>query len=233
MSEFAITAQVIDRVSYGLGLAPERISKTVIRRFYTERNQFVGKKKGKVAGSFTRSVMSIRRRSRPGKIPINVAGLFRGMVRTPDVEKNVNGLTMTMGILKDNPKPFVRGIMQLQKGYTRMSGKFMPIPVYKNLEKAGITGGFYSHFRKMAEADDLVTILTGGQVLFISKEMVDNGADVFDATLFVGAKRITARPQNFQFLEKWKARWPGFLTRLDNAIKKEIRSIETGRVKAK
>jgi hypothetical protein len=230
---FVIDAQVVDRVSYGLGLAPTRITSAVMRRLYTERNQFVGKKKGHVLGSFTRSVLRISRRSRPGKMPINVAGLFRGLVREPPKQDSVNGLFLKMGLLRDSPRPFVRGIMDLQKGAIHTSGKFMPVPVYKNLAKIGITGGFYRAFRTMMGNDELVSVRLGGTMLFISKDLVEKGANAFDACLFTGAKRVSIRARDFHFVDQWRARWPGFMSRLGNAVEREIRAVEERYVRAK
>lgn len=223
---FAFSATVEDRVSYGLGLAPERITATVRKRLFVERNRFVGKGISRV-GSFTRRVLNLRRRSRPGKMPVTVARMWRGMMHIPNA-KSIDGMTMQMGIIKSTTRPFVRGLIGMQEGYSQTSSKFMPVPVYDNLAKAGIVKGFSKAFKSMAAGDELITIRTGGQVLFVSKEMIERGASVHEATLFVGTKRVTVRPVNFGFMDKWNATWPGVQKRMGNAIKKEIRDIEKG-----
>lgn len=232
MPVFELSAKVIDRASYGLGLAPKRISGAIMRRFYIERNKFVGKRK-KSTGTFTRSVLARSRRGREGRLPIAVAGMFRGEVKGQlGAGKSMNILSLRMGILKSNPTAFMRGIIELQEGFSHSASGFMPVPIYKNLAKLGINFNFFKRFKEMMSAGELETIRIGGQVLFVSKKLKEGG-DIYDAAMFVGTRRINVRPMNFRFIDKWKAAWPGFQKRLGNAIEREIRAVEKGYAEAK
>jgi hypothetical protein len=231
MPVFELQAQVIDRASYGLGLAPKRISRAIMRRFYIERNRFVGKRK-KSTGTFTRSVLAMSRRTRSGKLPIQVAGMFRGVVKEQLKTGSMNILSLRMGILKDNPTQFMRGIIEMQEGYSHSSSGFMPVPIYKNLAKIGVTYNFFKRFKEMMSAGEIESIKMGGQILFVSKKLREEYGDVYDAALFVGTRRVNVRPMNFRFIDKWRAAWPGFQKRLGNAIEREIRAVEKGYAKA-
>jgi hypothetical protein len=225
---FEFDATVNDTISEALNVAPERIFGVVRKRLYIERNKFVGKKKSGLSGSFTRSVLRYRRRGREGTMPLQVAGMFRGFLKTPEYFGEQE-MALRLGILSKRPKPFVRGLIELQHGdTTHTSGKFMPVPVYDNLAKLGITSKFGRTFRQMIESDRLVSIRTGGQVLWIDKEQIEAGANIAEATLFVGTKRVTARRMNFGFIEKFITQWPAWQTRMKNAVDREISNINKG-----
>ena len=215
-----------------IGFAPERITTTIRRRLYVERNKFVGNRKKRQKGSFTSSVMRRKRRGRPGTMPINVAAMFRGFVKV-GAKDSVDRMTLRMGILKKHPRGFTRGIMELQKGFTHTSSKIMPIPVYDNLAKVGISSKFTKSFHQMIASGELVTIQEGGNVLFISENLIEQGGNVYDSLLWYGTHRMTARANNFGFIRQWNTRWPKVHKRLQNAVNRTVRSIEKGYVRAR
>ncbi len=217
---------VVDTISKALEIAPQRITSVIRKRFSAERNRFVGNRRKGKAGAFTRRVLALPLRNRPGTMPMKIAGRFRGFVQSPTEDSGE--ISLRMGILSPSPKPFIQGVVQLQSGYSRTSGKYMPLPVYSNLAKQGVTKNYQKTFAQMMQNDELQPIKLGGKVLFVNKEMLRGGADVDDATMFIGVKRVSVPGYDFKFYQRFLQAYPAMQVRLKNAIDREIAAINRG-----
>jgi len=221
------------QVSAWLSIAPKAVTSAILKRLYKEKARFVGAKKGNKIGTYTRHVMRMNRRGRPGKMPMNVARIFSGLVKVPRGGKNVENVTLTLGMTKENHSPFVQGIIGLQSGYTRTTSSWMPIPNYSNLEKVGITGKYYMNFKTMADRGELIPLRIGGQMLFIYEPMIETGFDLYESTLFTGVKRVSVDAMDWKFKEKFDKLYPKIVLRTQRAIDRVIRGLNRGYIKAR
>ena len=207
-------------VSKMLTEAPERFRRTLLKWLLQERDSFVGNKKKD--GVFRRKLMR-RTSSRGWPWEARVARVFRGEVEN---DRQINDMRLHMGAGLKGERPFVRGLRTIAYGGTITSPVFMPIPIYGHLKSKAAA---YRQFRQMNEADQLVAIRTGGKVLWVDKEKIEQGADVHQAALFVGVKRIDIKP-HFNFDQDWANRVPQVVNRgqkaLDRATKRAERSGE-------
>lgn len=213
-----------DRVSYALGLMPERLGATIRKRWYAEKKRYVGKKRGYHLGKFTKALMRRKRKSGKGKFSITTARMFSGMMRTKaDKNKPLNNV-MEMGLIGDNK--WQKAMINLQEGYTRSSSKFIPLPEYDNLADIGITSGYYTEFKRMAANNELFSIRAGGQLIWVHKDTLKQTNDIKRSIMFIGSKRIRIHGQNWGFIKGFETEWPRVQERLMKAIERDIRAIE-------
>lgn len=214
------------QVSFMLGYAGKRIMSSLRGWMRRERARFVGVKRRNKLGTFTRSVARRKLRGRSGTYSKRVVRAFGGVVTGSRTGNN----ELRMGLL-GRVTGFRKGIEDLQTGYTRRSSRFMPIPVVDNLEKIGVTKNYSQTLHSMIASDEIVTIRTGGVLLFVSQELIDSGSNVHEATVYIGTKRTRVKRVNFGMVEKWAKAQAGVTKRGRNAVDRVIRGINKGYIK--
>ena len=210
--------------------APEVMTATVRRWFYSIRKKFVGKKGGK-AGSYVRWLMRRKLKGRPGTWSKQAAGMFKGFVKA---RNRLEAMALVMGIPQQHQSGFVRGIEGRQAGgYPITSSKFMPVPIIDRLAAMGITDRYYKHFTGMIDSDEIVSIREGGKVLYVHQPTIEEGGDIYDATVYVGAKRVNIPGFDFQFESKFMRILPREIEYGQKRIDRTIRGLEKGYIKPK
>jgi len=215
MSEFKLEGNVFgaDKVEQWLGEAPKAIHNGVAKWLFAERNKYVGNRKRNKTGVFTRAMLKRQHSTRRGGTwSPSAALMFKGFMKY-EINPEAYNLTLKMGLLSKKKSGFVEGMRQMQDGYTRSSSKFMPVPVYQNLQAIGYDRSYYATFKYLMDSDQLVMVRQKGYALYIHKPTIESGGDMYDATMFVGYRRISVKPQKFKFEEKWEKRMPAVMNR--------------------
>lgn len=132
-------------------------------------------------------------------------------------------MIMGAGTRGEEDSNFVKGLRVLGSGGYISSSNFMIVPIYKNF--TGSKAEPHNKFKGMVERDELVYIRTGGQVIYADKQKIDNGANIFEATMFVGVKRIKV-PRQFDFEGDWNIRLPAVISRGQKMVDRTTQRIE-------
>jgi hypothetical protein len=209
------------KVAYLLGLAPNEMRKAILGWLLRERNAFVGgkKKDSVVDGVFRKKLM---RKKTPSGAPWQrrVARVFRGRVEGNSI--NSMKLIMGAGTRGKQDSDFVKGLRILGSGGSISSSNFMIVPNYRNLVKKADT---HNQFLNMLDDDKLVFIRSGGQVIYASKQMIEEGFDVYQAAVFFGTKRIDVK-QAFDFEGDWGRRVPKAVERGQKTIDRAVKRLD-------
>ena len=207
------------RVLFAFRKAPEIFADSIDHWMNKERLTFLGNgATGKgIRGKLLNKTLFADRIGRhgDGKWSPQIVGQFVSYKRN----KNKLDLEMTMEFADHSPMKPAMEI--LETGGTVSSDKFMPIPMYRNLAAAGVTGKFYENFKDM----DLTPVKKNGSLYWFYKY----GGRMILA--FVGKKRIRIHKQ-FDFHNTWNRRYSSVMQRgqkmMDKATQKVELMIENG-----
>lgn len=211
------------KISKMIGFAPEKFRETVKKWLYRERDSFVGNNdpKRRKDGAFRKKLQrKISNRGIPWEQ--RVTRVFRGRL---EGEKSLDTMKLIMGAgTRDwRDSDFVKGLRVLGSGGSISSSNFMIVPIYKNFR--GTRAEPHNKFKGMLSRDALVYIRVGGQVLYVDKQMIEQGSDIYGATMFIGTHRIKV-PKQFDFEGDWNARIPSVMSRGQKMIDKTTQRIE-------
>lgn len=216
-------------------VAPDVMTTTVRRWFYSIRKKFVGKK-GEKPGRYPRWLSRKRLRGRAGQWSTQAAGAFKGFMRAGS---RIESMTLVMGVPQNHQSGFVRGLEKMNSGGGSISSsKYMPIPNYENL---GSTKRAHARFKSMAANNQLTPIKTrgGAGIMWVDTQKMedawgnDEGVDIEDMIMFFGTKKINIPGVDFQFESKFKTFLPREIQYGQRRIDRAIRSIEKGYSKAR
>jgi hypothetical protein len=200
--------------------APKAFKDAMLRWFRAERRFFVGDKFKD--GKFRQRLLNKQLSGRPGQWSEKTARLFRGYI---DHRNVIDKMELRMGVGLKQRFNFARNLAAMETGYTSAPhGQWMPLPVYDNLAKIGVTKAFKSEFRKLYDKSALDPAMVNGQMMFFDDSGIKGRGHTL---LFIGARNITVRPQ-FSFKRDWSARLPGIPQRGEKQMQRAIDRMTKG-----
>jgi hypothetical protein len=218
------------RVKYAFQRAPAVFADEIDHWFNKERLSFLGARRN-AKGGIKGKLLHKERWGRGGGWSPSIVGQFTS-------SKTYQGqidASMSMGFA---PGSKLEDAMELlEKGGTISSSKFMPIPVWENLQKAGVMTNqdvrssvkesAHHAFKEMSEGNSLFSIPgRGGTILWLSKVFGDwNSRSRRPLLLFIGKKSIRVRKQ-FDFTRTWLKRYPKVMRRGEMSIYRATRKVE-------
>lgn len=237
-----IEAQIqdMDKLNAYFAAAPIQIRRAMTTWMMSEKKKYVGTR-GKY-GIFKKQLLRLSRSAgaptpfkRGGKWGANAAGAFSGYFVT-DKEGGSNQMTKWgLGLNKVNP--FIMGLQKMDVSSpdrTITSGKWMAIPVYKNLQKVGIRPGKTALDQARAQFE-MVAIKKGDTLLWfasLGKKREQRGRFNKSQLMFVGKKAIRVKV-HFDFERQYKAQEGAAINRLEKIVNRRIRDMEIGKVEIK
>lgn len=210
-------------VARKLGYAPKVFTRRVFGWLLTERDMFVGgKRNGKTVDGVFRKKLMRKTSSKGTKWPANVVRIFRGEVFNSN---RLDDMSLQMGPGIKRERPFVKIMEFLARGGSVSSQNFMVVPVYRNLPSKKAP---YKLFKRMADANQLVTIRDAGRVYWFRRDDPNEESPENDL-MFIGVKRIDVKKQ-FDFQGDWNRRLPTVFVRGRKTIDKAVVDIDKGKV---
>jgi len=220
-----------------LGVAPKVFLRYMHAWMSDERARFVGGKdsKGRTRKGY-RGILSRKRLAkRDGTWSRRVAHLFKGYVTNP---RNIGGLMMRCGVGLNSNNQMVRAVWKLQEGGNITSGgKQMPVPIYRNLARIGVTSGFHKSkaFSRLASQGKLVGVKDGGRVYYFDPESKKKRGKGFlkSGLLFIGvfgvrvSRMFTGR---YDFYGRFDRMLPAMISRGQGVVDRAATSVNRRRV---
>lgn len=209
-----------------------------------ERARFIGGKDSKKnTRRGYRDILAGKRLSgRSGTWDARVVGVFKGYI--PSRPSRIDDLMLRAGVGLNNPKRIHEALWSLQAGgAVSGGGKRMPVPVYGNLAKIGVTKGFWGGkaFRRMLmDEDRLVGVRVGSKIFYFDKnQRYKNTAGRYyggfqrKGLLFVGTYGIRRAPQftgRYDFYARWGRMVPQMIQRGQGVVDRAAKAVEGGRL---
>ena len=206
-------------ITRALGMAPGVFVRFLSAWLADERARFVGGKNSKgVSRPGYRNLLSNRRlRNREGTWARQIAHLFKGYVTNDGTLKS---LSMRAGVGLRHPNKMTRAMEMLATGGTVGGPKEMPVPVYRNLARRGITKGFSNAkvFKRLLAAGELIGIrsVSGNTLYFDKNNLTKRGKPRKAGLLFIGMHSITIPALltgRYDFEERWNKMIPAIMQR--------------------
>lgn len=206
------------RVLYAFRKAPEVFAEEIDHWFNKERLSFLGARKAAISG-IKGKLLHKERWGRSGGWSPSIVGQFISSKNHPGQLE----ASMSMGFAPGSP---LESAMELEeKGGRIQSDKFMPIPVWGNLQKIGITKASFKAFEEMSSGNELYSIPgKNGKIYWLSK-IFGSGEKGQGLLLFIGSKAIKVKKQ-FNFHKAWDNRYPKIMRRGDMSIFRATRKVE-------
>jgi hypothetical protein len=182
-----------------------------------ERARFLGGKDSKrQQRPGYRGALAAKRHAwrRGGTWSKRITNLFKGYVNGTALDN----LQLRMGLGLGHPNKLTRALELMATGGTTSSNKYMPVPMYANLAKAGYTGPWHEGsaktglrslaFKNLMAAGRLVMVPHGDTELFFDKDQARRRGSGYKrgSLLFMGVKGIKIRSQlagRFDFYGRW------------------------------
>ena len=218
-------------IARALGRSPKTMQRYLRAWLIDERARFVGGKdsRGKRRKGYRNILENRRLRKRPGTWATQVTGLFKGYVNA----RRMQNMEMRAGVGLNNPRQIHKALWKLQEGGSITSSKYMPIPIYKNISKVGVTRGFWRGkvFKRMIQKGDIVGLQSGGDIYYFDKDFRRRRGAGFKRSglLFIGTKRISVSKQftgRYDFYGRFERMRPAMLNRARGVVDRATRKIE-------
>jgi hypothetical protein len=213
---------------------PQTILRFLIAWMRDERAGMVGgpDSKHRVRRGYRDILASRRRRHRGGTWSRSVAHQFKGYIAGRSA---LQGLRLTMGAGLRHPHKITRALELLETGGTIRSGKYMPIPIYRNLAKIGKStrGGAGSLFVRMGIFNRFAVLKRGNEMLYFDRyqrRRRGRGRYPRSALLFIGRKEITVPRMltgRYDFYQRWERRLNPALHRGQGVLDRSVRAAMT------
>jgi len=208
---------------------PDAMTETMRRWLFRVKKRYVGN--SKKDGSYVSWLKRKKLKGRPGRWSKEAAGSFKGFVKNP---KNIDNMKLIMGIPEKSDSSFVQGLHMMSTGGGSItSSKYMPIPMKKNLARKNIINKFYKNFKEKVSGEDLQYMQNGSRVYWFDPDIIEEGGDLYDATMYLGLKKVTLPNINFKFEEKFLSLWPRMVELGNKRFERKIRSIKKGFIKGR
>jgi len=201
-----------------------------------ERARVVGGKdsKGRSRSGF-RDILSNRRLTgqRGGTWSRRITHLFKGYVTKP---RTLDGLMLRTGVGLRSKNKMIRAVQKLNEGGTISGGgKQMPVPIYKNLNKIGVTEGFSNAkaFKRLAIKGRLAGVKDGGKVLYFDVNARKKRGKGYKRSglLFVGVFGVKIKPMftgRYDYIARWDRMLPAMLNRGQGAVDRATNAVDRG-----
>lgn len=237
-----------DKIRAAMMAFPTTMHDQYIKWLYSVRKSYIGTRTGKM-GKFRRDLARLKRGAgaptefaRSGNWPKNVTNAFKGSVNRGSGDWATSRLNMGTGY-DDNP--FLRGLysMDVSTPWSLVkSGSNMVFPVYSNLRRRGrLVGPMHINRKNQAlkqtlDDDQTFSIKRGGKTLIfdamdINKRGPNRGKLRPTALLFVLGREFVM-PKKFDFLNQFNTLKPQYVNRADGMLKRAVRAIEKGYLRA-
>jgi hypothetical protein len=195
--------------------------------------------------------------ARAGNWPNNAINAFRGKVERGLAKKGQMMATTSSGaqvdlgegrlIMGPNGKdsPFMAGLYAMDISTPQVSIKSssnMVFPVYRNLRKRGrLVGPMHVNrkneaLKKTIDDDQTFSITKGGKTFIFDamdrNKRGPNGGKLRRSALLFILKRDFKMPKKFDFINQFNTLKPQYINRADSMLKRAVRAIERGYLKA-
>lgn len=237
-----------DKIRAAMMAFPTTMHDQYVKWLYSVRKSYIGTRTGKM-GKFRRDLARLKRGAgapsefaRSGNWPKNVTNAFKGSVNRGSTDWSTSRLAMGTGY---GNNPFLSGLYGMDVSTAQMnvkSGSNMVFPVYKNLRKRGrLVGPMHVNRKNQAlketlDNDQTFSIKRGSATLIFdamdrNKRGPNAGKLRRSALLFV-LKREFKMPKKFDYINQFNTLKPMYINRADGMLKRAVRAIEKGYLKA-
>ena len=217
-----------DKISYMLGYAPVAMLNTTRAWLGATRTKFVGRGRTGEHGAY---VKWLRNRSLRGRRSLKwlagAASAFKGWVK-PGASQ-IKDLKLTIGAPQINPHKFTKGLELMANGGGTVQGnKYMPIPIWKNLLRRGISRGQFAYFKQIINSGKVVVKRSKKGTLMVYPTTGGGGKSALMPPIFALKKTAKIPRYDFRFQEMFMQKWPTYVRFGQGKMDKMIRGIERG-----